>query len=112
MFLSAIITIITGTLTFDTASRATVVEPRMPRRIRLEPHLTDDQLEARYRRPRDPVASVLARPIICISPEITIASPDCPLWMSSGMLRMVSFRRLMVASGRAYRSADSHQVPA
>jgi transposase len=27
----------------------------MPRRICLEPHLTDDQLEARYRRARDPV---------------------------------------------------------
>src|SRR5215469_4323384 len=27
----------------------------MPRRIRLEPHLTDDQLEAHYRQARDPV---------------------------------------------------------
>jgi transposase len=27
----------------------------MPRRIRLAPHLTDDELEARYRRARDPV---------------------------------------------------------
>src|SRR5260370_10103966 len=39
----------------DTGSRRTVVERDMPRRIHLAPHLTNDELQDRYRRAHDPV---------------------------------------------------------
>src|SRR5260370_38256276 len=39
----------------DTASQRVVVERGMPRRIRLELHLTDDELHDRYRRAGDAV---------------------------------------------------------